>query len=214
MILTVSIAMVLGGATPHPGEEEIHNKASEILARPEFSSKGPFNFWIWLGEKLLEWFRSLGALGQTAPLLYWSLLIGCSITLVLLLAHIILTFRKLLWSRAGSADDFDDDELREKRGRLSIAYREEAFHCASRGDFTEAIRYLFLSLVYHFNESGRILFRKNFTNREYLALFQDRPEVYAHLKVFVDTLDDRWYGQRSSEPAQYENCLTLYQSLQ
>ena len=37
--------------------------------------------------------------------------------------------------------------------------------------------------------------------------------MYRDLKVFVDTLDDHWYGQRATERERYENCLTLYESL-
>src|SRR5439155_22300924 len=101
-----------------------------------------------------------------------------------------------------------------KRGRLSLAYHEEARRRARQREFTEAIRFLFLSLVYRFDESGRIGFQRAATNREYLALFAERPRVQAELKVFVDTLDDHWYGQQPTNERQYESCLALYEQLQ
>jgi hypothetical protein len=212
--LALALVLALAGAAPHPDDAAIHARINEILSRPEFASNPPFNFWRWLLEKVLDLFRSLGALGATAPALWWTLVIVSMLALVALLTHITLTLRGLWWSRVSHADEDDDDDLRERRGRLSLAYREEALHCASQGDFTEAIRYLFLSLVYHFDEGKRVLFRKNLTNREYLGLFEDRPDVYANLKVFVDTLDERWYARRSSEPSHYESCLALYERLQ
>ena len=35
-----------------------------------------------LWKKLVEWFESLGTLHETAPVLYWVLLITCSVLLV------------------------------------------------------------------------------------------------------------------------------------
>ena len=51
---------------------------------------------------------------------------------------------------------------------LSIGYREEAARRAEAGDYTEAVRFLFLSLVYRFDERGRVSLHKDCTNREYL----------------------------------------------
>ena len=46
-----------------------------------------------------------------------------------------------------------------------------------------------------------------------LALFADRPEVQSALGVFVDTLDDCWYGQRATDHAHYQDCLARYERL-
>jgi hypothetical protein len=32
--------------------------------------------------------------------------------------------------------------------------------------------------------------------------------------VFVDTLDDCWYGQRATDREHYQDCLARYESLQ
>jgi hypothetical protein len=58
-----------------------------------------------------------------------------------------------------------------------------------------------------------VSFQKSYTNREYLTLFADRPPVYDQLKVFVDMLDDHWYGQRPTDRGQYERCIALYEGL-
>ena len=67
--------------------------------------------------------------------------------------------------------------------------------------------------MYRFDELGRVNFERAYTNREYLGLFADRPAAYGQLKVFVDTLDEHWYGQQPSGQPQYEECLALYQGL-
>jgi hypothetical protein len=100
-----------------------------------------------------------------------------------------------------------------ERARLSQACRQEACDRAAAGDFTEAIRFLFLSLVYRFDEEGRVLFQQAYTNREYPGLFDDRPQVNQDLRVFVDVLDANWYGQQPTDRRRYEECLALYDRL-
>ena len=56
-------------------------------------------------------------------------------------------------------------------------------------------------------------FQKAYTNREYLSLLDARLPVRDQLRVFVDTLDDHWYGQRPSDRPQYERCLQIYEQL-
>jgi hypothetical protein len=195
-------------AAPHPGNTEIQDRLAKILARPEFSS-APHE--SWLGRWLASFFRWLGGLHQTAPLLYWVLLIGCLALLVLITGHILWTVWRVL--SLGPAPQ-KGDETRARQERFSRAYREEGRRCAERGEYTEAIRFLFLALVFRFEESGRVLFQRAFTNREYLALFSERPQVRAQLEVFVDTLDDHWYGQRPTDQGRYEECLRLFEGFE
>src|SRR5438876_755292 len=70
-----------------------------------------------------------------------------------------------------------------------------------------------LARPYRLDEEGRVLFQRGCTNREYLALFTDRPEVGRDLRVFVDTLDANWYGQRATDERRYAECLALYEGL-
>src|SRR5207237_2702926 len=96
---------------------------------------------------------------------------------------------------------------------LSADYADEARRRAEAGDYTEAIRCLFLSLIYRLDESGRVAFHKAYTNHEYLDLVADQAEVRAGLSVFVEALDEHWYGQRPASPEQYRQCLALAERL-
>jgi hypothetical protein len=195
---------------PHPSEQEVGRKLEEVLSRPEFSGADDPD---WL-MRLLEWLRPffdwLGSLWLAAPFLFWLLLIGCIVVLGLLLFYIGWSVRRAFFAerslRAGERAD-------ARRAQLSQAYWEEARRRAEQGDYTEAIRFLFLSLVYRFDERGRVRIHEAYTNREYLSLFADRPAVYDKLRVFVDTLDHYWYGQRATDEPQYEQCLALYAGL-
>ncbi len=196
-------------AVVHPDPDAIRHQLEDVQSRPEFHPERA-DFVKRLLEYIGDFIKWLNGLRDTAPLLFWIIIISLIVILILLLAHISWTTARVLGlgDRPARAED-----AREKRGRLSAAYREEAARRAAQGDFTEAIRFLFLSLVYRFDEAGRVGFQKAYTNREYLTLFADRPAVQHDLKVFVDTLDDHWYGQRPTERLRYENCLALYESL-
>jgi hypothetical protein len=203
------VAAVLAAA-PQPSNDEIRRQLKEVLSRPEFSQGGRENWLPRLGNWLSDIFTWLGGLYDTAPVLYWVLLVGCLVLLVLLLTHIGWTVRRVLFTTPLS---HGSDRGERQRFQLSRTYWEEARRRAADMDFTEAIRFLFLSLVYRFDESGRVNFQRAYTNREYLALFADRPAVHDQLKVFVDMLDDYWYGLRSTDRRQYEDCLALYEGL-
>jgi hypothetical protein len=195
---------------PHPSALEVDRQVKAVYARPEFLPENradPLR-WIWL--KVQRFFLWLTTIYDTQPLLYWTLVFLCVAVLAALLAHITWTVRRLLF--VGAADGGDSRD-RGHRERLSATYHEEALRRAAVGDFTEAIRHLFLSLVYHYDESGRVSFQRAYTNREYLKLFADRPEAHTELRVFVDALDQHWYGVSPADQKRYEECLALYQTL-
>jgi hypothetical protein len=197
-------------AIPEPTGNEIRGKLEDIFARPEFSPD-PGNTWLDELVKLLGSISTwLSGLYVAAPLLFWLLLLATGVLLVGLLGYITWTVRRALFSSGRSTADAS---ARERRRHLSGTYLEEAGRLADREDFTEAIRCLFLALVYRFDETGRVSFQRAYTNREYLGLFEDNSPLREHLKVFVDILDDHWYGQQPTTSRQYQDCRTLYETI-
>jgi hypothetical protein len=193
---------------PHPDQDAIRRKLTDILSRPEFRPAPDLSWLLGPFADLLRWLEALSA---AAPFLFWMLLAGCLGLLGLIVFLLARTVWRMMTVERRAATE---DQGRAQRARLSQAYRQEARDRADRGDFTEAVRYLFLSLVYRLDEEGRVLFQRARTNREYLGLFDDRPEVRSDLRVFVDTLDSHWYAQRPTDGRQYAECLALYESLQ
>jgi Domain of unknown function (DUF4129) len=208
--LLAAPGFLLAAPAPPP-PEQIRRQLSEVLARPEFSPQDSFSFWRTLGEALFKFFRWLGTLWTANPPLFWVILIGCIALLILMIALIVFQVRAALGGGSGRAKG--KAAAAAERVRRSRACRDEALRRAAAGEYTEAIRYLFLSLVYRFDESGRVSFQKAYTNREYLSLLDARLPVREQLRVFVDTLDDHWYGQRPSDRPQYERCLQIYEQL-
>jgi hypothetical protein len=204
----VLVSQVAIGA-PSRSPDEIRNSLQKVYAREEFSGSR-VNALERIGQWISQYFRWLGELGSRSPLLFWILLVGCVGSLILLLAHLAWTIRRSLSAGVSLSNPLSGPSKHE---RLSSTYWEEALRMAGQSEFTEAIRCLFLSLVYRFDESGRVNFLRAYTNREYLSLFADRPEVQSALRVFVDTLDDCWYGQRAANRARYQDCLARYEGL-
>lgn len=200
---------IIAAAAPAPSDEAIRAALDRVLTRPEFGSSPGVDPLQQLLQALSRLFGWLGGLQKSQPVLYWTLLIGLTALLAFLLYHIAITVRRIL--TAGAA--VGDVARRAERERLSLGYWQEAQRRAEQGDFTEAIRHLFLSLVYHFDESGRVQFAQAATNHEYLSLFADRPAVQAELAVFVQTLDDHWYGQQPTDEQHYRQCRDLYEAL-
>jgi uncharacterized integral membrane protein len=192
-------------AVPHPADEQIEQTAQEVLARPEFSGKEPI-----LQQILRAFFEWLGGLGAGQTALFWIVLLVCIILLLLLVVYISFTVRRVLFFSPGSADE---RAAAARKQRLSAAFFEEAGRCAARQDFTEAVRCLFLSLVYRLDETGTVDFPHSTTNREYLHLFAKREPLQQQLRIFVDALDENWYGQQSMPRGEYDRCLELYQTL-
>jgi hypothetical protein len=210
----MSLALLLpllpgaAGGTPSADPDAIHSRIARILSRPEFGqNQGNLN-WIW--EAIRTFFEWLGGLSTTAPILFVILVGSLIAALVLLLTHITWTITRVF---TYTPDAVAAQAAAEQRQRLSQAHRQEALARAALGEFTEAIRFLFLSLVYRFDEEGRVLFQRAYTNREYLTLFADRPRVNEDLRVFVDILDDHWYGQQPTDAGRYQKCLSLYERL-
>jgi hypothetical protein len=197
-------------AAPQPSEDKIRHTLHEILSRPEFSTPTRPAWADWLLQRLGDFFSWLASLRAASPILFWLLLVGSLLLLALLLGRIFWTVRRVLYRQGRSVGE---ETAQERRGRLSQMCEAEARRRAAAAEFTEAIRYLFLALVYRFDEKGRVSFQQACTNREYLGLFADRPRIQDRLRVFVDTLDDYWYGQRPTDSRQYEDCLGIYQEL-
>jgi hypothetical protein len=207
VIANVWTLVAVADDAPSPNSDSIRQRLSDILARREFRQEDL----SWLPKALRQFFEWLGGLHETAPFLFWILIVVLVTILLLLLFHITWTIRQAFVTGESTPDA---SYTAEQRQRLSNAYYQQALDRATRGEYTEAIRFLFLSLVFRFDEQGRVVFQRAYTNREYLALFSDRPGVNADLRILVDTLDDHWYGQRASDAARYQECLTLFERLQ
>jgi hypothetical protein len=200
--------LLLLALAPTPSPDEVREERDRVFSRPEFDPEAHRD--SWLAQALRDFFGWLGRLRHGAPLLFALLLLACLAGLGGLFAWLLKglggTFSLGARSPPGAA-------RAEQRRRLSRLHREMAEASARKGDYTEAVRFLFLSLAFLYDESGRVGFPRASTNREYLDLLAGRLPDPGPLRLFVDTLDEDWYGQRPTARQRYEECLALYDRL-
>lgn len=197
----------LANAAPDP--ERVRRQLAEVLKRPEFQDVHP-NAWLQAFlNALARFFEMLGGLRQSNPPLFYLLLITCIVLLALLIGHLAWSLYRVFFVAGSNAER----EGAARRARLSAEHARLAHQAADQEQYTEAIRHLFLSLVYRFDESGKVQFQRGYTNREYLELFAQRRELHQPLQEFVATLDQDWYGERPTQRGQYERCRQFFDSL-
>jgi hypothetical protein len=195
-------------AEPSPKPPVIEKKTEEIFNRPEFQSDRPEPP---SKRKTRERssFResdSGGPVSAGGSVIIW--VIG-AIFLIGLIAFLVYQLR----SKFVKEDKQHITPERAQRLWLSETYRVESERLAEAGDYTEAIRHLFLSLVYRFDERGRVSFHKEYTNREYVDLMSERVGVREAVQILVDILDVHWYGESPCRREQYEESLAVYNRL-
>lgn len=204
----LALSLVAAAPAVDPSAAQVRAEVERIFRGSEFRKSAAQLLLDWLLDWLSRIASKLGGLREAAPFLFWFMLVGCIVLLLGILAHMVWTLRSIFWLPRFVADA----RLSGSRERLarSATYYGMARARSVEGDYTEAVRCLFLSLVYRLDESGDVLFPKARTNREYLSLFNEKPDLARDLRVFVDLLDENWYGRHETAGAAYEHCSELY----
>jgi hypothetical protein len=153
--------------------------------------------WIWTP---FQWL--IHALGDLPFVLALPIVIGLVALLVLLVSHIGYTIVKAV---GGPSQRRDPAAAVLRRPRDPAALERQAAEAVSRRDFITAVRLLFAACLLRLEAAEKRVFRPGTTNREYLRRHRDSP-VYEPLKLFVDTIETRWYGQGGCGPEDFEAC--------
>jgi hypothetical protein len=190
-------------------QDAIHSTLEKIFAREEFQDK-PQGWTDWFLELVKAFFKWLGTLYDNSSWWFWLLLIVCVLVLVLLLCHIVYSVYRVFYQDPRRQQTAASGNLRRQ---LSLRYVHDAEKLAAKAEYTEAIRHLFLSLVYYYDEKEEFLFRPALTNHEYLQGFVKQKELHQELNRFVNTLDERWYGMQACSEADYQSFRQSYDYL-
>jgi len=124
---------------------------------------------------------------------------------VAILAHLFYTFKAVLSQRTttvGSA------RLERKEQDPRVLERD-AGEAAARGDYITAVRLLFRASLLRLEQQMNRKARPGLTNREWLRRYQ-HSTVHGALRLFVDTIDVKWYGGGSCSAADYEGCMQAH----
>lgn len=195
---------------PAADSETIRRTAEEILRRPEYQSEPTPESGVTFLElllRLIRWiiapFRWLyGALEGLPDVLRWLIVIGLAVLLVLLILHIGVT---LVGAIRGNRSKGEVLPLESKRVQDPVKLERQATEAASRRDYIGAVRLLFLACLLRLEAMEKRAMRAGMTNRELLRRHQ-KSRAYQAIRLFVETIESKWYGQGVCEQSDYEAC--------
>lgn len=178
--------------------------SGDYLLEVEENPLAPFwqRVWRYLLE-FLEVIRQFFSFLHGLPLvIQWLVIGGLFLVLVLLTVHILYSM-----VRAMSSEKNQNEVLgyRPEKREDPRVWEQQATKLAEMGNHIEAIRLLLRASLFRLEESFERPFRRSTTNREYLRKYRKLP-VLDEIKLLVDTIDRKWYGEEDCEPQDYERC--------
>lgn len=87
--------------------------------------------------------------------------------------------------------EVDVDQVRTEKAALAHADSAE-----TSSDFRGALRYLYLSAIFHLQERGILPYDKSMTNREYLRQSEVDNDLFESLHPAIRVFDEVWYGHK------------------
>lgn len=169
-----------------------------------------------LYDSLKNWFKSLfpsvkiedqGLFSAMFPYVVW-ILIGIFVIILLILLY------KLL-------DHYRKTEKAEFTATLNIMngkidskdWLQRSKQSASNGQYRDACRALYMSLIFYLDERKVIKYDEAKTNLEYLQTVKPKKELYNPLKQIINIFELLWYGKQAGTDKQYTECLDQYEKV-
>ena len=204
-------SLVVAQSAVLPPSDAIREKVAEVLARPEFqvkpeSAEAAFDtFAIML--KVIGWILKpfIWVLEMTEGLpavLRWSIVGGLFVLLVLLVVHLGITITRAMRG-----------PVRDKLVKAAEAvtqldpqhFESRAEQAALRGEWVDAMRFLFRASLLRLESREKRRFRVGTTNREHLRRYRGTP-LFSPIQALVDLIDRKWYRGEDSSAEDFEAC--------
>lgn len=105
--------------------------------------------------------------------------------------------------------DEDESEIIVDEVQTEKAALSRADTAIESNDFRGAIRYLYLSAIFHLQENGILPYDKSMTNREYLQQTDIDDNLQTALGPAITVFDEVWYGYKPCD----EDTVSNYREL-
>lgn len=105
--------------------------------------------------------------------------------------------------------DADESEIIVDEVQTEKAALSRADIAIESNDFRGAIRYLYLSAIFHLQENGILPYDKSMTNREYLQQTEIDDNLQTALGPAITVFDEVWYGYKPCD----EDTVSSYREL-
>ena len=157
-----------------------------------------------LHDRRTSAFRSLIGIG-TADVLLW---LGCLILIGLTFFFIQQIRRNLVVEVGDKATESEMDNVTTAQAALT-----QSEVAATSHNFRDALRFLYLSAIFHLQERGILTYDKSLTNLEYLHTLQAHAELQEALRPVIQVFDDVWYGYKPCNADTIANYRELLQKV-
>ncbi len=191
-----------------PRAPEIRAAAQEVLSGKYYDLEpmGRLHWdWSWLFGPIFDFFDGIGKAISKLPLPATYLLIGVLTAVSLgLLGHILYSLYRAMGSPRAAF--FEESAGVRANPKLLEA---EAARLAEQGNHADACRKLYEAALAAVEEKREGHVRVALTNSEYLKTFRT-DWVVSNLKVFVDLIDWKWYGNMDFDRDDFQSCRRAY----
>lgn len=199
---------------PLPSSPEIRRSLESILASGEYDTGGAdasVTFWRWVRDKVRSLLRSFEVLGQTSPVVFWMLLGGCVVILILIFAHAGIVLTRAL--RAARASDpgrpARPGDRREDPSALLAQAREEV--TAAR--FDGAVRLCHRAALLGLDRRGLVRFHESLTTGDYARQLRTHAAERERFEALARVYEPAFFGRVAVPGEEAKRCLTLAGSL-
>ena len=185
---------------PDEHRAHIQNKVREVLDRPAFRrQRAREQGWFdWIADRIGRGLRSLGeGIWALPALAVWILIVGLVLILALLLVHMILTMTKMYRSVRAYGREMNHTDTGALLGIRDLdldSVYPEARKLLADGQWTEAVRYFYVAGILALDRRGRITFRTNKTNYDYLRELRRQPNDYERMRWLTRCFEAHAYG--------------------
>jgi hypothetical protein len=198
---------------------ESHARLQKVFSAREFQdleeAKEPA-WMVFLKEllrKIVEWLEKhpggLNVSGQWLEYIFYGVILGGGFLLVL---WILRTLGPVGWR-------FRDLKIKSGQERKASgvnwrALRDESRHKGEKGEYREAIRLFFISVLMEGHERGWWIYRREATNREHLMGVEGSTGRREALGKMIQVYENVWYGHESPGKEALSQCMEWLQSME
>ncbi len=207
-------------------ENEVKDALSRILASGEFGEKTKSkSFLEILHDKFIEFVKSIWEKlnitnklesvfsGSKVSKEVMFVLQIIAIVLILAIIGLIIYFAAKKLTRSRKVRQEEDALLLNILKDPDEVYKK-AFDYYNSGDYTQGLRFLYISLLIRFNDLNIIRINKAKTNKQYLnEIKENKHEVYDVMVEFTQVFNRHWYGGKNADKATFVNWNEVYSNL-
>ena len=203
-----------------PTAPMLRSMLATILAKPEYAPAEAT--WMQKVEEFLRrianWIirhleggETFGRLLDTSPILYWTIVASLLVVLAVILYHLYRGLLQVFGPRR--AKSCKSGDLPPAVTTSPRTLRDMAEAAARKGDFEQAMRYLYMALLRHFDRTGVLPYQRARTNWEYVDALRGKTDLIADFQPLTLAVDRVIYGRDPADATAYETCTGLVDRL-